>query len=87
MANNYSKYSISLDVSTTNVGVALWNESGKLIELKHLELKIAKDILPLPRTWYLVIPKGPLKCERQQGDLLYIFLSLFFFLLFLSVMF
>lgn len=37
-------YSLSLDVSTTNVGVALWNENGKLEELKHLELKIDKGI-------------------------------------------
>lgn len=37
-------YSLSLDVSTTNVGVALWNENGKLEELKHLELKIDKNI-------------------------------------------
>ena len=37
------KYSLSLDVSTTNVGVALWDENGKLEELKHLELKIDKD--------------------------------------------
>jgi hypothetical protein len=44
MDDNILKYSLSLDVSTTNVGVALWDESGKLIELKHLELKIAKDI-------------------------------------------
>lgn len=37
------KYSISLDISTTNLGIALWNESGKLLELKHLELKIDKS--------------------------------------------
>ena len=37
-------YSLSLDVSTTNVGVALWNEKGGLMELKHLELKIDKNI-------------------------------------------
>jgi hypothetical protein len=44
MADNKQKYSLSLDVSTTNVGVALWDSAGKLIELKHLELKTAKDI-------------------------------------------
>ena len=38
------KYSLSLDVSTTNVGVALWDENGNLEELKHLELKIDKNI-------------------------------------------
>lgn len=37
-------YIWSLDVSTTNVGCALWNDSGKLIELKHLELKNDKTI-------------------------------------------
>ena len=37
------KYSWSLDVSTTNVGSSLWDSKGKLIELKHLELKIDKD--------------------------------------------
>ena len=38
-------YSWSLDVSTTNVGSSLWDSNGKLIELKHLELKIDKDTL------------------------------------------
>lgn len=38
------KYIWSLDISTTNIGCALWNENGKLIELKHLELKVGKDI-------------------------------------------
>ena len=38
------KYMWSLDVSTTNVGCSLWNENGKLIELKHLALKTDKDI-------------------------------------------
>jgi hypothetical protein len=33
----------SLDVSTTNVGASLWDEYGKLIELKHLNLKIDKN--------------------------------------------
>jgi len=37
-------YYISLDVSTTNVGMAVWNTDGKLIELKHLELKIDRKI-------------------------------------------
>lgn len=39
------KYIWSLDVSTTNVGCALWDEKGKLIELKHLALKNDKDTL------------------------------------------
>lgn len=39
-------YSISLDISTTNVGIALWDESGKLVELKHLELTVDKETIP-----------------------------------------
>jgi hypothetical protein len=38
------KYIWSLDISTTNIGCALWDKKGKLIELKHLELKLGKDI-------------------------------------------
>ena len=38
------KYIWSLDISTTNIGSALWDKRGKLIELKHLELKLSKDI-------------------------------------------
>ena len=37
-------YIWSLDISTTNIGSALWNADGKLIELKHLELKIDKSV-------------------------------------------
>jgi len=37
-------YSWSLDISTTNVGMALWYENGELVELKHLELKVDRDI-------------------------------------------
>ena len=37
------KYILSLDISTTNIGMALWSNSGKLIELKHLELKTDKN--------------------------------------------
>jgi len=37
------KYIWSLDVSTTNIGSALWDSKGKLIELKHLSLKIDKE--------------------------------------------
>ena len=36
-------YIWSLDISTTNIGMALWNGNGKLIELKHLELKTDKN--------------------------------------------
>ena len=38
------KYIWSLDISTTNIGMALWNKNGELIELKHLELKTDKNI-------------------------------------------
>lgn len=37
------KYIWSLDISTTNIGSALWDSNGKLIELKHLALKLAKN--------------------------------------------
>lgn len=37
------KYIWSLDISTTNIGTALWDIKGKLIELKHLELKTDKN--------------------------------------------
>jgi len=38
------KYFWSLDISTTNIGTALWDDNGKLIELKHLELKTDKNV-------------------------------------------
>jgi hypothetical protein len=38
------RYSWSLDLSTTNVGMALWDGSGKLVELKHLQLDIDKQV-------------------------------------------
>lgn len=38
------KYIWSLDISTTNIGSALWDNTGKLIELKHLELKTPKNV-------------------------------------------
>jgi hypothetical protein len=43
-----TEYYLSLDVSTTNVGIALWDkETGTLLELKHLSLKInRKDVDP-----------------------------------------
>ncbi|MHA2183074.1 MAG: hypothetical protein ACXAAH_16775 [Promethearchaeota archaeon] len=43
------KYSWSLDISTTNVGTALWNEENELVELKHLELKVDKSVPPEDR--------------------------------------
>lgn len=39
-------YYWSLDISTTNIGFSLWNVDGKLVELKHLELKVDKTIDP-----------------------------------------
>jgi hypothetical protein len=38
------KYIWSLDISTTNIGSTLVDMKGKLIELKHLELKLGKDV-------------------------------------------
>jgi hypothetical protein len=38
------KYIWSLDISTTNIGFALWDLKGDLIELKHLELKTDKNV-------------------------------------------
>lgn len=46
------KYIWSLDISTTNIGFALWNSKGKLIELKHLELKIDKNVSIADRDIY-----------------------------------
>ncbi|MFW5847569.1 MAG: hypothetical protein ACOCVF_01435 [bacterium] len=37
-------FSWSLDISTTNVGMALWDGNGKLVELKHLQLKVDRSI-------------------------------------------
>jgi hypothetical protein len=37
-------YIYSLDISTTNIGCSLWDSNGKLIEMKHLSLKINTDV-------------------------------------------
>lgn len=37
-------FSWSLDISTTNVGMALWDDVGQLIELKHLQLQVDRSI-------------------------------------------
>lgn len=42
----------SLDISTTNIGSALWNKNGELIELKHLELKTDRSVEPEYRDIY-----------------------------------
>ena len=41
---NKKTYYLSFDVSTTNVGVALWNSDATLEELKHLQLKVDRKI-------------------------------------------
>lgn len=41
---DYLNYYLSLDISTTNVGIALWNDDGEMVELKHLSLKVNRDI-------------------------------------------
>jgi hypothetical protein len=46
------KYIWTLDISTTNVGAALWDMNGKLIELKHLGLKTDKTVLVEHRDLY-----------------------------------
>ena len=43
------QFSWSLDISTTNVGMALWDEDGKLIELNHMQLKVDRIIPPEDR--------------------------------------
>ena len=42
--NNLEKYVWSLDISTTNIGSALWTTNGQLIELKHLKLKTDRNL-------------------------------------------
>lgn len=44
-----NEYILSFDISTTNIGSALWSSDGVLIELKHLELKSNKNTNPLFR--------------------------------------
>lgn len=40
-----NEYAIGLDVSTTNIGFGIFStQTGKMIELKHLELKVSKDV-------------------------------------------
>jgi len=39
-----NKYIWSLDLSTTNVGAALWDNKGELVELKHLKLKVSTKV-------------------------------------------
>lgn len=56
------KFLWSLDISTTNIGCALWNLNGDLVELKHLELK-ADDVPPENRD----IHKGEIFKKYMQS--------------------
>ena len=47
--NKLNKYLWSLDISTTNIGFSLWDSKGKLVEMKHLKLKLAKKITIVDR--------------------------------------
>lgn len=38
------KYSWSLDISTTNIGMTLWNQKGELVEVRHLKLDTDKSV-------------------------------------------
>jgi hypothetical protein len=40
------EFYIGLDISTTNIGLALFNEGGSLVELKHLKLKTDSKTTP-----------------------------------------
>lgn len=44
-----NSYSLSLDISTSNMGICLWDEKGVLVEMNHLELKVDKKIPPEDR--------------------------------------
>lgn len=41
---NVTGFSWSLDISTTNIGMALWDSKGNLIELTHLKLDSDKSV-------------------------------------------
>jgi len=44
MSEKTNKFYLGLDLSTTCVGISLFNHEGKLIELKHLKLESGKNI-------------------------------------------
>lgn len=44
MERNKKGYYISFDISTTNVGMSIFSDTGKLIALKHLKLNTDKNI-------------------------------------------
>jgi hypothetical protein len=76
------KYIWSLDVSTTNIGSALWDSNGKLIELKHLSLKNDKDTSTDDRDIhkadifkdYCIAYKQRIK-DELNGEMEYIFIE------------
>lgn len=37
---------IGFDISTSNIGLSVFNEKGELVELKHLSLDVDKDVKP-----------------------------------------
>ena len=75
-------YVWSLDISTTNVGMALWYESGNLVELKHLELKVDRSIPEEERylhkakllKQYIIGYKARVK-EKYNADIVDIFVE------------
>lgn len=67
------KYSWSIDVSTTNLGSALWDEDGNLVEVRHLVLKTNKEIpeevryLDKARTFKKYVINFKKEVEEQYG--------------------
>ena len=67
------KYSWSIDVSTTNLGSALWDENGNLVEVRHLILKTDKDIpeevryLDKAKTFKTYVINFKKEIEEQYG--------------------
>lgn len=39
-----NKFSWSLDISTTNIGMTLWDRDGKLMDIRHLKLDVDKSV-------------------------------------------
>jgi hypothetical protein len=72
----------SFDVSTTNVGISLWDSNGKLLELKHLSLKIDKTIPNEDRDLfkaqilknYLIKSRERIK-DEYNGDIIHNFIE------------
>ena len=67
------KYSWSIDVSTTNLGSALWDKNGNLVEVRHLILKTDKDIpeevryLDKAKTFKTYVINFKKEIEEQYG--------------------